>query len=323
MVQKGDLLLELYNPNTELGYLTQETAIIEQINNLRNTRISIKNQQMTLDRDLIKMTYDYNNAARQYRMDTTLYGKGVISKNDYLKSQETYDFQTKQQLNTKKYVEKEQYDRKIQLNLINTSIVKMEESLEQLRANKENFIVRAPESGLLSSYNPILGKSYEKGELIGKLDMLDGYKVLVRADEYYFNLLEKDQEGLVELEEGTYTLTVKNIVAEVVGGKFDVELVFNEGAPKTIKQGMTLPIKVYLSNKKAKALLLPKGAFYQSSGGQFVFVLKDGNTAEKRKVSIGRANAYYYEILSGISEGDRIITSSYEGFKEKDIINLK
>ena len=323
MIEEGAILLELYNPNTELNYLTQETAIIEQINNLRNTRIAIKNQQMNLDRDLIKISYDYNNAARQYRVDTTLFRKGVIAKNDYLKSEETYKFQTKQQENTKKYVKKEQADRANQLHLINASILRMNQSLEQLRTNKENFIIKAPEAGLLSSYNPILGESFAKGQLIGKIDMLDGYKMVAQADEYYFNSLSEGQEGILEHQGKSHTLVVKRIIAEVINGKFDIELVFKEETPKTIRRGMNLPIKIYQSNKKQKALLLPKGAFYQSSGGQYVFILTNDNKAEKRSVSIGKNNPYYYEIISGLKENDRVITSSYSDYKEKDVLNFK
>ena len=322
LIKEGELLLELYNPNTELSYLTQETAIIEQINNLRNTRISIKNQQMTLDKDLIQMSYNFNNAERQYRMDTTLYRKGVISKNDYLKSKETFEFQGKQQENTKKYMQNEQKDRETQLRLINASIEKMEESLEQLRENKENFIVKAPATGLLSSFNPLLGKSYNKGELIGKLDMQDGYKLLVRADEYYYSQLKEGKMALLEFNDQQYQLKVEKVVAEVINGKFDIELVFEDKTPETIQQGMTLPIKIYLSNKKEKALLLPKGSFYQSSGGQYVFVLTDDNTAKKRKISIGKANANFYQVLEGLVEGDRVITSSYDDFKDKDVLAL-
>lgn len=321
-VHEGDLLLELYNPNAELAYLTQETAIIEQINNLRNTRISIKNQQMTLDRDLIEMSYNYNNAERQYNLDTSLYRKGVISKNDYLKSKETFDFQTKQQKNTRIYAEKEQIDRATQLRMINASIDKMEQSLEQLRENKENFIVRAPSTGLLSSFNPLIGKTYDKGQLIGKLDMQDGYKLLVRADEFYFNQLKKGRKATLEYEGEVHQLIVNNVVAEIVNGKFDVELVFKAGIPEKIRQGMTLPIKIFLSNKKEKSLLVPKGSFYQSSGGQYIFVLTDDHTAKKRKITIGKVNAHYYQVLEGLSEGDRVITSSYDDFKQKNILEL-
>ncbi|WP_029511354.1 efflux RND transporter periplasmic adaptor subunit [Croceivirga radicis] len=323
IVTEGQLLLELYNPNAELGYLTQETAIIEQINNLRNTRIAIKNQQMLLDRDLIEMTYNYNNAERQYSMDTTLYRKGVISKNDYVKSQETYSFQSKQQQNIKVHVKKEQQDRANQLHLINASITKMEESLEQLRQNKENFIVKAPASGLLSSFNPILGKSYNKSELIGKLDMQDGYKLVLAADEYYFNDVAKGQEAHLEMNDSLYPLFIKNIVAEVVNGKFQVELNFKEKAPKSINQGMTVPVKLYLSKEEKSALLLPKGTFYTSSGGQFVFVLTSDSKAVKRSITIGKVNAHFYEVLDGLQEGDRVITSSYNDYKDKDILYLE
>ncbi|PCE62795.1 efflux RND transporter periplasmic adaptor subunit [Sediminicola luteus] len=321
-VEKGEVLLELYNPNTELNYLTQETAIIEQINNLRNTRIAIKNQQMVLDRDLIKMSYEYNNAERQFRMDTTLYRKGVISKNDYLKSKETFDFQTKQQSNTKAHVKKEQQDRDTQLRLINTSIARMEQSLEQLRANKENFIIKAPEAGLLSSYSPVLGESYGKGQLIGKIDMLNGYKLVAQADEFYFNALAEGQEALLEHEGALHKLKVNRVIAEVINGKFEVELVFDGEIPKSIRRGMNLPIKIYQSSNNKKALLLPQGGFYQSSGGQYVFVLTDEGTAEKRAISLGKKNPYYYEVLEGLQEGDRVITSTYADFKEKETINL-
>ncbi|MCV6629011.1 MAG: HlyD family efflux transporter periplasmic adaptor subunit [Flavobacteriaceae bacterium] len=323
IVEEGDVLLELYNPNTELNYLTRETAMIEQINNLRNTRIAIKNQQMNLDRDMIKLSYEYNNAERQYRLDTTLYRKGVIAKNDFLKSEETFKFQTAQSNSTKENVKREQADRKRQLQLINASIQRMQQSLEHLRSNKENFIIKAPASGLLSSYKPVLGESVQTGSLLGKIDMLDGYKIVAKADEYYYNTLQEGQEAIVEFNGKSSRMIVQRIIAEVINGKFDVELVFEKEAPKGIRRGMNVAVKIYQSNQQKKALMLPKGGFYSSFGGRYVFVLTASNKAEKRSIIIGRSNPYYYEVIEGLKEGDKIITSSYDNYKDKEIIEFK
>ncbi len=323
MIKKGTPLLKVYNPNAELNYLTQETAMIEQINNLRNLRVSIKNQQLSLDQQLLSIDNDYRNAKRQYELDTKLYSKEVLAKNDFEKTKQEYTFQKERNEVIKKSVSEEKKSRDVQLSRINTSLVNMEKSLELLRKNKENFTVKAPVDGLLSSFNPILGESYSQGQPIGKMDVLDGYKLEANVDEYYISKLKEGISGSVSANSKNYDIKLSKIYPEVKNGQFEVELLFkNDTLSEDIKRGMSLKTKVLLSGK-TKALLIPKGLFYQSTNGKWVFVLDSDNKAVKRSIRIGKENPFYYEVLEGLKEGDRVITSNYDDYKDVQEINIQ
>jgi HlyD family secretion protein len=323
MVKKGTPLLKVYNPNAELNYLTQETAMIEQINNLRNLRVSIKNQQLNLDQQLLSINNDFRNAKRQYDLDKKLYSKDIIAKNDYQRSEQEYTFQKERHSVIKKSVSEEKKSRDVQLSRINASLSNMEKSIELLRKNKENFTVKAPVDGLLSSFNPILGENYNQGQPIGKMDVLDGYKLVANVDEYYISKLKEGIKGSVTVNGENHEINISKILPEVVNGQFDIELLFTKDkVSKNIKRGMSLKSKVFLSGK-TKALLISKGMFYQSTNGNWVFVINSDNKAVKRTIKIGRENPFYYEVLEGLQVGDKVITSSYDDFKDVEEINIK
>lgn len=322
MVKEGDPLLRVYNPNASLNYMTQETAIIEQINNLRNIRMSVKNQQLQLAEQHLSITNDFTHAKRQYGVDSVLFQKQVISKFEIEKSQQDYQFQQQRHQVIKQNVIEENKNRIEQLQTINQSIKNMEKSLELLRTNKENFIVKAPRDGLLSSFNPVLGQNYNQGQSIGKIDVLDGYKLMAKVDEYYISKLYEGVKGRVTIENTSYEIILAKINPEVVGGQFEVVLNFmNISLPSSVKRGMSLKSKLFLSGN-TKALLLAKGPFYQESNGQWAFVLTDNNTAIKKSIKIGRENPFYYEVLEGLKEGDRVITSDYKTYKQVEVLNL-
>jgi len=321
-VIKGTPLLRVYNPNAELNYLTQETAMIEQINNLRNIRVSIKNQQLNLDQQLLSIGNDFENASRQYHTDTTLYGKGIIARLDYEKTVQEYEFQKERNSVIKQKASEESRSRSTQLSRVNASLQKMQKSLELLRKNKENFIVKAPVDGLLSSFNPVLGENYNQGQAIGKIDVLDGFKLVARVDEYYISKLREGIKGTTAISANNFNIELKKIHPEVVNGQFLVEMAFEKDSlGADVRRGMSLNSKLFLSNN-SQATLIPKGQFYSSSSGQWVFVLNSDNRAEKRNIQIGRENPFYYEVLSGLKEGDRVITSSYDDFETIEVINI-
>lgn len=321
-IKKGTPLLKVYNPNAELNYLTQETAMIEQINNLRNLRVSIKNQQLSLDQQLLSIDNDFRNAKRQFLLDSTLFKKEVIARNDFQKTAQEYKFQKERSGVIKKSVSEEKRSRDLQLASINSSLSNMEKSLQLLRKNKENFIVKAPVSGLLSSFNPILGESYNQGQPIGKMDVLDGYKLVANVDEYYISKLREGISGTVSVNAKNYNIKLSKVFPEIVNGQFKIELLFEKKTISAAKRGMSLKTKMFLSGK-SKALLLPKGLFYQNTNGRWIFVLDSDNKAVKRNIKIGRENPFYYEVLEGLKEGDRVITSGYDDFEKVEEINIE
>ena len=303
--------------------MTQETAIVEQMNNLRNIRMSIKNQQLALAEQELQINNDFAHAKRQYNVDSVLFQKQAISKFEFEKSTQDYHFQNKRFRVIKQSVREEDRNRKEQLSTINQSILNMEKSLDLLRINKENFIVKAPRDGLLSSFNPILGQSYNQGESIGKIDVLDGYKLIAKVDEYYIAKLKEGIKGTVTIDDKPFEIVLSKINPEVVGGQFEVTLTFSESQlPLSVKRGMSLKSKLFLSGN-SKALLLSKGQFYQDTNGKWVFVLIDNNQAEKRSIKIGRENPFYYEVLEGLDTNERVIISSYKGYENVEVLNLE
>jgi HlyD family secretion protein len=322
IIKSGDPMLKVYNPTAELNYLTQETAIVEQINSLRNIRVNIKNQQLILTEQLLSIDNSYKNAHRKFRVDSTLFAKDVIAKNEYESTQQEYTFQGERNVAIKESVKREKTDRNIQMSRINTSIATMQKSLELLEKNKENFILKAPIGGVLSSFNPILGENYDQGESVGKIDMMDGYKLVAKVDEYYISKLREGVKGMVTTNGATYEVSLDKVFPEVVNGQFEIELKFDsETIGEDIKRGMSLPAKLFLSNSN-DALLIPKGLFFQNTNGGWVFVLNEANKAVRRNIKLGRENPFYYEVLSGLKNGDQVITSGYDDFETMEEINL-
>ena len=303
--------------------MTQETAIIEQMNNLRNIRMSVKNQQLTLAEQQLGINNDFELAKRQFEIDSVLFKKQVISKFEYDKTRQEFNFQYKRFKVIQQSVKEEKKNRAEQLLTIDQSLKNMNLSLNLLRNNKENFIVKASKTGLLSSFNPALGQNYNQGQSVGKIDVLDGYKLVARVDEYYISKLHKGIKGVVTIGQKPLEIILSKINPEVVGGQFEVTLEFEKDSlPSSIKRGMSLKSKLFLSGN-SEALLLAKGAFYQETLGNWAFVLTENNLAKKRKIKIGRENPFYYEVLEGLKVGDRVITSDYKDYKNIEVLHLE
>jgi HlyD family secretion protein len=314
MVTKGQSLARLYNPNTELNYLTQETAIIEQINNLNTGKLNIRNQELNLNKDLVLIEHDYNDAKRLYDMNSKLFDKEVISKNDWNTFKESLRFQEERKKSIQQSIQKEKQTNQIQISQINHSIQTMEKSLDILRDNKKNFLITAPESGRLTSFQPVLGKTFQAGESIGKIDSKQGYKLIAEVDEFYLEKVREDLKGQVEFKGKNLEVRVTKVIPEVKNGHFIVELAFTSKENITLQDGLSFGVKLILSEKN-KTLVVQKGSFNQETAGKWIFVIK-GNKAERRNIKLGRENPSYYEVLEGLKEGESVITSSYSDYKD-------
>lgn len=321
MVKAGEPLMRIYNPNTELSYLQQETAIIEQINNLKNLKISLTNQELELEKELILIQHDYIDAEQQYNLDKNLYNSEIIPEKDYNKSKENFSYQTKRKQVIQTSVNKEKQARSAQISSINEALSKMERNLDILRNNKQNFLVLASATGRISSFDPTLGQHINAGESIGKIDILDGYKLTAKVDEYYISRLQPTHSGTIEFEGKTYDVMISKILPEVKEGQFQVDLVFKNKFPENLKMGMSFSIKLFLS-ESTESLLVPKGSFYQETAGKWIFVLDGEKKAVRRNIQLGRENPVYYEIIGGLKTGDKVITSSYQDYKNVEILNL-
>ena len=320
-VQKGQPLARLYNPNTELGYMTQETAMIEQINNLNKAKLDLRTQELSLMKDLVAIEHDFLDAKSLYDLNQKLFKEEILSKNEWEKTQENFRFQKERKNIIQQSVQKEKQANAIQISQINQSQNIMQKSLEILRSNKKNFLVTAPLAGRLSSFEPILGKNYLAGESIGKIDVMKGYKLMADVDEFYLEKISVGQKGEIEYKNQIVKVEVTKVIPEIKTGKFQVELNFVEAKDLDLRQGLSFGVRLLLS-EKTKTSVLSKGSFNQDTAGEWIFVVQ-GNQAVRRKIKLGRENPLYYEVLEGLEPNEKVITSSYKDYKNIEILNLQ
>jgi HlyD family secretion protein len=321
MVTQGQPLARMYNPNTELNYLTQETAIIEQINNLNTGKLNIRNQELSLTKDLALIEHDYNDAKRVYDMNAKLFEKDIISRNDWNLIKESLRFQEERKSNIRTSIQKEKQTNQVQISQINRSIQTMEMSLDILRSNKKNFLITAPVSGRLTSFEPILGKTFQAGESIGRIDSREGYKLSAQVDEFYLEKIRAGLKGQIEYKGRTVSVSVVKVIPEVKSGRFQVELFFDSKEDLALQDGLSFGVKLILSEKN-KILVIPKGSFNQETAGKWLFVV-NGSRAVRRNIKLGRENPSYYEVLEGLKQGEKVITSSYADYKEVEELNIQ
>lgn len=320
-VEKGTPLLQLSNPSATLGYLNQETAIIEQINNLRNLRLSLEKNQRNLDEALIDSENKLSETTRRYRTDSVLYAKDVIAKNDYIDVRESYKYEKKKRNLLSNNVKKSSQDNKIQIQQINQSINMMQRNLELIHENIEKMLVKAPISGMLSSFNTVIGETYGRNETVAKIDVQSGFKVKGQVDEYYLSSVKPGQLARFSFNGQLIDLKVKKVLPEVINRRFEIELLFVNDIPEDITIGQSLQVRLELS-KAQQSLMISRGNYFQASGGQYVFVLDDQGEAHKRYIKLGNQNPSYYQVLDGLVQGEKFISSSYQDFKNYETIQI-
>jgi HlyD family secretion protein len=320
-VKKGTPLLKLSNPSVTLSYMNQETAIVEQINNLRNLKLSLEKDQRNLAESLIDSDNSLLLATRAFKIDSALFAQNVISENDFFKKLDDFKYRLEKRDFTDKNVKKSAEDNKVQIQQINSSVTMMEQYLNMIHDNMEKMLVRAPVSGMLSSFDPDIGESYLPNQSVAKIDVQSGFKIKGQVDEYYLSTVKSGQLGRFSFDGKLINLKVKKVLPEVVNRRFEIELVFESEVPDAVTIGQSLQVRLELS-KAQKSLMIPRGNYFQSSGGQYVFVLNGKGEAHKRFVKLGNQNPSYYQVLEGLEEGERFITSSYDDFKNFETIEI-
>ncbi|MCL1675404.1 efflux RND transporter periplasmic adaptor subunit [Elizabethkingia meningoseptica] len=321
MVTKGEPLARVYNPNTEFNFMSQETGIMQQISQMRNTLLELKNQEFTQNKEILQAQNDYNTALQNYNLQKRLYDAEIGKKTDFDMAQQNLSYQQKRKQIVEQSIINEKNSRASQISAVNTSIMQMEKSLDVLRNNKNNFLIMAPASGRLSSFSISLGQSLTTGQSIGKIDLMDGYKLVAKIDEYYINKLQAGIKGTLESNGKEYEVIVSKVLPEVVQGQFSAELNFVDEKPESLKIGMTFGVKLKLS-ADTQSLMIPKGSFFKDTNGKWIFVVEKGK-AVRRNISLGRENPLYYEVLTGLKEGEQVIISDYSDYKKYEILDIK
>ena len=321
MLTKGQPIARVYNPNTEFNYLNQETGIMQQISQMRSSLLELKNQEFNQDKELLQSQNDYNTALQSFNLQKRLYDAEIGKKTDYDIALQNLNYQKQRKVIVENGASSEKSSRNSQFTAINNSINQMEKSLNILRSNKNNFLIMSPVSGRLSSFNISLGQNLTSGESIGKVDLMGGYKLIAKVDEYYINKLTNGIKGSLESNAKQFDVIITKILPEVKDGQFSVELNFVDVKPENLKIGMTFGVKLKLS-ADTQSVMIPKGNFYKDTNGKWIFVLKN-NKAVKRDISLGRENQMYYEVISGLKQGETVITSDYTELKKYEILDIQ
>lgn len=323
MVKKGDVILKLENRQLYQTILNSEAALAEKENYLRNTKISFESEMIQSQRNILQNEYELVKKRRTYERNKILIEDELISRNEYLESEEDYEYEKKLH---KINLLKAKNDSLMQLTTMRT----LEQDLEKMRLNLDlvyerldNLEIKAPVDGQLGMLDAEIGQSISQGQRIGMIHVLTNFKVNANIDEHYIDRVRRNLEATLDRNDSLYALRVKKVYPEVREGQFQIDMVFGDAKPANIRTGQTYHIKLQLGQPQ-KAILIPRGGFFQSTGGQWVYVLNNSGTeAVKRNVRIGKQNPQYYEILEGLEPGDKVITSSYEIFGDNDKIILK
>lgn len=323
LVNAGDIILRLSNANLYLNIMNREADLAEQINNLRSTRLSMEQNKLNLKQQLLDTNYQLEQLERDFDQKEKLFKSEYISEEEFLRSKESFEYyQQRQEL----VVESQKTDslfRAVQIEQLENSVANMEENLELIRDKLESLNVRAPITGQLVSLHAEIGEAKSQGQRLGEINVTDSYKINMDVDEHYISRIRRDLRGQFEFAGSEYGLRVSKIYPEVQNGRFTCDLEFDGAQPENLRTGQTFRVRLELG-ESSDAVLLPRGGFYQSTGGQYVFILsEDGSFAEKRDIRLGRMNPRYYEVLEGLKPGDRVIISSYNNFGEAEKLIMK
>ena len=323
MVKKGDVILKLRNNDLNLSIMNSESSMAYQTNELRNTQIQMEQQKIQNKQQLLQIDYEILRLARNYEQQKALFDEELIAKEDFLKAEEDYLRAKKnRELIFMKLVQDSIFreNQKIQMD---QNLGNMHLNLKVVQQRREDLNVKAPVDGQLGLLEAEIGESISKGQRIGQINILDNFKIKALIDEHYIDRVKRDLPATLDRNGTNFNLKVRKVYPEVRNGQFEIDLVFDGTTPDNIRTGQTYHIKLELG-ESGKAVLLARGGFFQSTGGQWVYVLnEDGSEATKRNIKIGKQNPQYYEVLEGLNAGEKVITSGYEMFGTNDRIVMK
>lgn len=323
MVRKGDVILRLENRQLYQTILNSEAALAEKENYLRNTRISFETELIQSRKNLLDSRFRLNRKKRSFEQNKALFYDELISKEDYLQAKEDYEYEGNMLEINKVKAKNDSLIRLTSMQSLETDLVKMRQMLLLVRERLDNLNVKAPVDGQLGMLDAEVGQRINEGQRIGQINVLDNFKINALIDEHYIDRVVRDLPASLDRNGTNFNLKVRKVYPEVRNGQFEIDMVFNGSTPDNIRTGQTYHIKLELG-ESAKAVMLPRGGFFQSTGGQWVYVLtNDGSEATKRNIKIGKQNPQYYEVLEGLNAGEKVITSGYEMFGTNDKIVLK
>jgi len=322
-VDRGDTIAVLTNSSLQLSVLQQEASLYDQINNVRNSRLNLEQNNLRLKEQLINVENQLNLAEPEFRRQQSLYDKNLTSEQEYQQAKENYEYQKKRFEISFESFKRDSTQTRTQLKQLDESEKRMFRSLDGVQGILENLIVTAPINGQLTTVELQQGQSINRGERIGQVDILDSYKIRVGVDEFHLSRITTGLEGSFNFAGQTHQLIITKVYPVINNGQFQVDMEFVGDIPSGLRRGQTARIRLELGDA-SDAVLLAKGGFYQATGGNWVFKLnEDGTQAVKQELRLGRQNPEFYEVLSGLEPGDQVVTSSYDTFGDNEVLELK
>lgn len=322
-VVKDQPLILLTNTSLQLDVISREAQIVEQLNNLSNTRLAMAQDKLDLKRDMIDVNYQLTRLKLLMSKNKTLLDKKLIAEHEYLALSNEYDYYRQRLDISKQRSVQDEKVRKIQIAQLEGSTQQLNKNLIFARNNLENLLVKAPVDGYLTGLAAELGESKARGVRLGQIDNLDSFKVISMVDEFYISGVQPGQIALAKLNDKDYQLVIKKIYPQVSNGQFKVDLTFSQQVPKALRRGQNIQLKLQLGAQQ-DAVLLPRGGFHHQTGGNWIFVVsQDGQLAQRRPIKLGRSNPNFYEVLSGLTPGEQVITSSYSDFETSATLSIE
>ncbi len=322
MIKEGELILELTNLNRELSVLQQEAQQVESINRSRDTRLALTRNDLEQRNALAQIDNQLAILGPQYERQKTLFEKKLISKQDFERTEADYKYNIERRKITYDVYRKDSLARIDALKDIDASEAKMRLNLAGVGTILDNLKLRAPISGQLSRPQLEVGQAVTQGQRLGQVDVVGSYKVRVPIDELYLPRISTGLHASTSFAGKDYALVITYIYPTITNGRFEVDMDFDGETPEGIRRGQSLRLRIELG-QSSEELLLPVGGFYKDTGGNWVFVLEEGdNKAIRRDIKLGRKNTENFEVLEGLEPGDRVITSSYENFGNNEVLIL-
>lgn len=323
MMKKGQPILRLSNTDLELSLVNQETSVFNLLTQMQISRNAAQQNTNGRRNQMADAENTFKEAERIYKLNKTLYEQKVIGGQEFRQSELAYDYQVKRYNLNREILRQDSSATQQEAGQASQSYNRMRSALALMRRKVDDLIVRAPIDGQLTSLDVEIGQNKNKGERLGQIDAVNGYKVRVEVDEHYISRIFTGLKGECTIAEKTYPLEIKKVYTQVTGGRFQVDMAFVGATPEGIRRGQTLQIRLALSDE-TQAVLLSKGGFYQQTGGNWIYKLSgDGAKAYRVDVQLGRQNPDYYEVLQGLQPGDKVVTSSYETYGDMQELILK
>lgn len=325
MVVPGDTILILANSSMQLNTMFQESNLYDQINNVRNTRITIQQTALNLRNAMVDARYALEIAKAQYNRDSALYSKGAItlSNKDFENDKASYERTLEKWKIARSAFRQDSLLHQTRLRQLDQTESRLNKSLGYLEKILNNLVVTAPIKGQLTTPDLESGQSVSPGQRLGQVDEMNNYKARVNIDEHYVSRIDTGLVGTFDFDNRTYRMKIMKVYPSVNNGQFQVDMAFDGSPPDGLRPGQTLQIRLALGSS-SKALLLARGGFYQSTGGNWVYLVnKDGTEAKKHNIQLGRQNPDFFEVLKGLKPGDKVVVSSYDNFGNNEILELK